>query len=60
MNFFPISITISIQKADKKRLNRLNKIGLEDFEILRTGLRVWEERKGLNPINVGKLFKIIF
>ncbi len=54
MDFFPVSIRIFIQKRDKERIKRLNEEGLCNMEILRAGIRVWEERKELKPINSGK------
>ena len=35
---------------EKLRLLRLEKLGLTDIEIVRAGIKVWEDRKKLPPL----------
>jgi hypothetical protein len=52
MDFFPIKIKgLWIQKRDNARIKRLNNLGLSNSEILRAGIKAWEDRKKLKPIN---------
>ncbi len=43
------NITILTQKRDRERVKRLRNIGLSKLEILRAGLKTWEDRKLLKP-----------
>ncbi len=53
MNFFKFRIIIWTQKRDKERVKRLTDKGISWLEILRAGIKVWEDRKQLNPIHIG-------
>ena len=43
-------ITSSNYDRDYKRLDRLTKLGLTETEIIRAGIKVWEDRKKLKPL----------